>query len=107
MKKFNKRKIFILGLALAITVVPKLALASGGVSEFSTPLQKLIDLFTGPWAVAISTLCFIVAFVGYMMQGSEASETMKGVIKVAIPAGALTGAGPLVNWAFSFSGAIL
>lgn len=101
------KKIYVLGLALIIAAAPDLALASGGISEFSSPLQKIIDAFTGPWAAAFSTLCFIVAILGYMFQSSEAADTIRGVIKVAVPVGILTGVGPLVNFAFSFSGAVL
>ena len=35
-------------LLLAIVVVPEMASASGGITEFSSPLEKVVNTVTGP-----------------------------------------------------------
>lgn len=108
MKLKQKNKIVLLLLLLgAVAVFPEYALASGGVDEFANPLEKTIDILQGPTGLAISIISFIICFVSFMMKGSDIGETFKGMVNVIIPVSGVCGAGSLVAFLFSFSGAVI
>lgn len=99
--------ILLLLLIGTIIVFPEYAFASGGVDEFANPLEKTIDILQGPTGLAISVISFIICFVSYMIKGGDISETFKGMVNVIIPVSGVCGAGSLVAFLFSFSGAII
>lgn len=107
LKQQNKiALLFLLSLGTFI-IFPEYALASGGVDEFATPLEKVIDILQGPMGLAISIISFIICFVSYMMKGSEIGETFKGMVNIVIPISGSCGAGSLVAFLFQFSGAVI
>ena len=54
------RKMFVLLAFACLLLLPELALASGGITEFSSPLEKVVNTVTGPagkYIPAASSCC--------------------------------------------------
>ncbi len=102
----KKTKTLLLIVTLAITL-PNIALASGGVSEFTEPLEKFADLLGGPWIKAIGCLGFIIAGASLAFGRTTLDDHIQKVLWIIIALSFVLAASSFVSNFFGFSGAIL
>jgi type IV secretory pathway VirB2 component (pilin) len=67
----NKGKLSILGLLACLFAFPDFALASGGISEFSSPLEQVVNTITGPAGKWISIVAMALCGVIFIMNNDE------------------------------------
>lgn len=99
------RKIIFLAL-LMLSFCPE-ALASGGITEFSGPLEKVVNTITGPAGKYISIAAFGITFLVYMFNREDISGSFKMLLQVVMGIAGVAFAGSIVNSIFSFTGAVL
>ncbi|MGE9985625.1 TrbC/VirB2 family protein [Desulfovibrio sp. SGI.169] len=102
------RKAFFLAfLAFFPGVCPDLALASGGITEFAGPLEKVVNTITGPAGKYISITAVGICGIIYLMNREDISGAFKMLLGVVAGISFIAFAGSMVNSTFSFSGAVL
>jgi type IV secretory pathway VirB2 component (pilin) len=69
--KLPKSKLAFLGLAACLLVFPDFALASGGITEFSSPLEQVVNTITGPAGKWISIVAMALCGVIFIMNKNE------------------------------------
>lgn len=92
---------------LFIAACPELAHASGGISEFTGPLEKVVNTITGPAGKFISIAAFGITFIIYLFNREDISGSFKLLLQVIMGIAGLAFAGSIVNSVFSFSGAVI
>lgn len=92
---------------LSGVILPDLALASGGITEFSGPLEKVVNTITGPAGKFISIAAFGITFVIYLFNREDISGSFKMLLQVVMGITGIAFAGSIVNSVFSFSGAVM
>lgn len=102
----KKTKTLLLIVTLAITL-PNIALASGGVSEFTEPLEKFADLLGGPWIKVIGMLGFIISGAGLVFARENLEDYVQKTLKVILALSVVLAASSLVSNFFGFSGATI
>lgn len=90
-----------------LVVSPELAHASGGISEFTGPLEKVVNTITGPAGKFISIAAFGITFIIYLFNREDISGSFKLLLQVIMGIAGLAFAGSIVNSVFSFSGAVI
>lgn len=102
------RKAFFLAfLAFFLGVCPDLALASGGITEFAGPLEKVVNTITGSAGRYISIVAVGICGLLYLFNREDISGAFKMLLSVVAGISFLAFAGSIVNSTFSFSGAVL
>jgi len=104
MKKFFKR----LGSAvLAGLGFPRLARASGGIGDFSMPLEKVMNTITGPAGKTISIVAMAICGLTFIWNKDDISGGFKLLLGVVFGISFIAFASSIVNNIFSFSGAMV
>lgn len=102
-----RHRALLLLLLLAGVLVPELAHASGGITEFSGPLEKVVNTITGPAGKFISIAAFGITFIIYLFNREDLSGSFKMLLQVVMGITGIAFAGSIVNSVFSFSGAVI
>lgn len=97
---------FFFALLLFLGVCPDLALASGGITEFSSPLEKVVNTITGPAGKYISITAMAVCGIMFVINKDDVSGGFKLLLSVVFGISFIAFAGSMVNSVFSFSGAV-
>ena len=98
----------ILALALfGLLCLPELALASGGIGEFSAPLEKVMNTVTGPAGKTISIVAMALCGIVFIMNKDDLSGGFKLLLGVVFGISFIAFAGAIVNNVFSFSAAVV
>ena len=105
-QKNNTILLFFL-LITALVLFPDNAFASGGIDEFTRPLQKFVDLLSGSWAKAIATISFIIAGAALALFKKAIDEQMQTVLYIIMGLCVVLAGGPMVINFFGFSGALI
>lgn len=98
---------FFFALLLFLGVCPDLALASGGITEFSSPLEKVVNTITGPAGKYISITAVGICGIIYLMNRDDVSGAFKMLLGVVAGITLIAFAGGIVTSTFSFSGAVI
>ena len=98
---------FLAVLALFLGVCPDLALASDGITEFSGPLEKVVNTITGPAGKYISITAVGICGIMYLMNREDISGAFKMLLGVVAGISLIAFAGSIVNSTVSFSGAVI
>ena len=69
--KRNSRLFFVALSAFCLLVLPDIAAASGGITEFSSPLEKVVNTITGPAGKWISIVAMALCGVIFIMNKNE------------------------------------
>lgn len=93
--------------ALCFIFCPDLAFASGGISEFSGPLEKVVGTITGPAGKWISIVAMALCGIIFIMQKDDLTGGFKLLLSVVFGISFIAFAGSIVNSVFSFSGAVM
>lgn len=102
---YHKAFLFIL-LVFFLGVCPDLALASGGITEFSGPLEKVVNTITGPAGKYISITAMAICGIMFVINKDDISGGFKLLLSVVFGISFIAFAGSMVNSVFSFSGAV-
>jgi type IV secretion system protein VirB2 len=102
-----KDKSAFLGLAACLLLVPDFALASGGITEFSSPLEQVVNTITGPAGKWISIVAMALCGVVFIMNKDDISGGFKLLLSVVFGISFIAFAASIVNSVFSFSGALI
>ena len=93
--------------ALCLLVFPDIAAASGGITEFSSPLEKVVNTITGPAGKWISIVAMALCGVIFIMNKDDISGGFKLLLSVVFGISFIAFAASIVNSVFSFSGAVI
>jgi len=94
-------------LSLLSLVLPDLALASGGIDEFSAPIEKVVNTVLGKWGMLISVGGMACVGIVYIFNRQDMSEGFKMLLQVVFGICFIAFASQIVNALFSFSGAVI
>jgi len=103
MKKYSKYSL------ATIIFCAQVASAHAGNTQglaWESPLEKLEQFFTGPFAKAISLIAIVICF-GILIFGGELNEFAKKAVYIVIGVAGVMGAGSLLTNLFGGSGAVL
>lgn len=106
MKTKKLQSISYLALALILIALPDAALASG-ISEFSDPMQKVVDTITGQWGQLVSIAGMAVCGVVYIFNRQDMGEGFKMLLQVVFGICFIAFASTIVTSMFSFGGAVI
>lgn len=97
---------FFFALLLFLGVCPDLALASGGITEFSSPLEKVVNTITGPAGKYIGIVGMGICGIIMVINKEDISGGFKLLMSVVFGISFIAFAGGIVTSVFSFSGAV-
>lgn len=101
------RAFFFFFLGVIFFMLPEFALASGGISEFSSPLEKVVNTITGPAGKWISVVAMALCGVIFILNKDDISGAFKLLLSVVFGISFIAFAASIVNSVFSFSGAVI
>ncbi len=91
---------------IALFLVPE-AVFAGGITEFSTPFEKVINTITGKVGMYISVAGMAVCGIVYIFSRQDMGEGFKFFLQVMMGICFIAFASSIVNSIFSFSGAVI
>jgi len=97
---------FVLAVAVVLVTCSE-ALASGGISEFSSPLEKVVQTITGSAGKWISITAMAICGAVYIFNKEDISGGFKLLLSVVFGISFIAFATNIVESVFSFSGAII
>ncbi|MEG6591507.1 TrbC/VirB2 family protein [Desulfovibrio sp. 1188_IL3213] len=97
----------VLGLMALCLCFPDIAAASGGITEFSSPLERVVNTITGPAGKWISIVAMALCGVIFIMNKDDISGGFKLLLSVVFGISFIAFAASIVNSVFSFSGAVI
>lgn len=86
---------------------PDVALASGGISEFAGPLEKVVNTVTGPAGKFIGIIGMAICGIIAIINREDIAGGFKLLLSVVFGISFIAFAGSIVNSVFSFSGATI
>ena len=86
---------------------PDIAAASGGITEFSSPLERVVNTVTGPAGKWIAITAMALCGVVFIMNKDDISGGFKLLLSVVFGISFIAFAASIVNSVFSFSGALV
>lgn len=92
---------------LVLMLLPEVAYASGGITEFSSPLEKVVNTITGPAGKWIGIVGMALCGVYFIMNKDDISGGFKMLLSIVFGISFIAFASSIVNSVFSFSGAIV
>ena len=101
------RKLSVLLAFACLLLLPELALASGGITEFSGPLEKVVNTVTGPAGKFISITAFAITGLIFLFNREDISGGFKLLLSVVFGISFIAFAGNVVDMLFPFSGALV
>ena len=103
----TSRFAFLSLVALCLLAFPEFAAASGGITEFSSPLEQVVNTITGPAGKWIAIVAMALCGVIFIMNKDDISGGFKLLLSVVFGISFIAFAASIVNSAFSFSGAVI
>jgi len=102
----RKTSLFIV-VALGALIIPEIAAASGGITEFSSPLEKVAGTITGPAGKWISIVAMALCGMIFILNKDDMSGGFRLLLQVVFGISFIAFAASIVNSVFSFSGAVI
>ena len=103
----KKNSFLILSLLLAVCFIPEVALASTKISEFNTPMETFVGIFTGPVGKWISIAGMTGVGLTLIFKHEDMTGGMKTLLGVVFAICFIAFANTMVDHAFTFNGAML
>ncbi|MBF0482137.1 MAG: TrbC/VirB2 family protein [Desulfovibrionaceae bacterium] len=104
MKLASRVTLFLFGVAI---LAPNHAWASGGITEFSSPLEKVVNTVTGPAGRWIAIAGMAIVGLVYIFNKEDISGGVKLLLNVVFAICFIAFATGIVDSVFTFSGAVL
>lgn len=105
-EKMYRKVFFFVLLAFFIGVCPDLALASDGITEFSSPLEKMVNTITGPAGKYIGIVGMGLCGIYMIINKDDISGGFKYALNTVFAVSFLAFATSIINSVFSFSAAV-
>lgn len=86
---------------------PEIAAASGGITEFTGPLEKVVNTLTGPAGKYIGIVGMGICGVYYIFNKEDLAGGFKMLLGVVFGISFIAFASSIVNSVFAFSGAVI
>lgn len=102
-----KYKVLFCAVLAAICLLPEFVFASGGISEFTGPLDKVVNTITGTAGKSIAIVLMAATGIYYIMNKEDISGGFKIMLGLVFGISFIAFAGSIVGTVFSFSGAII
>jgi type IV secretion system protein VirB2 len=96
-----------MALAFSLLLVPDAAFASGAITEFSSPLERVVNTVTGPAGKWISIVAMALCGIVFILNKDDISGGFKLLLGVVFGISFIAFASSIVNSVFSFSGALV
>ena len=93
--------------ALCLCLFPEIVAASGGITEFSSPLERVVNTIPGPAGKWISITAMAICGIIFIMNKDDISGGFKLLLSVVFGISFIAFAASIVNSVFSFSGAVI
>lgn len=93
--------------ALVTISNPDLSCASGGIDEFSEPMEKVVNTILGKWGMMVSIGGMACVGIVYIFNRQDMSEGFKMFLQVVFGICFIAFASQIVKALFSFSGAVI
>lgn len=94
-------------IVLCLIVFPDAAFA-GGISEFASPLESLVNTLQGPAGRSICVIMLVLCGIGYWAQrGEELSGIFKAVMGLVVIITLISFGDTIINKLFTFKGAVI
>jgi type IV secretion system protein VirB2 len=107
-KEYVMKLIFsVIMVALGALLLPDMAFASGGITDFAGPLEQVSNTITGPVGKAISIIGVAVCGLLFIFGRQEMSEGVKLLVGIVFGISFIAFATNIVNFLFPFSGALV
>lgn len=103
----RKKDAFFILITLAGVMFYTNAFASGGISDFSSPLEKVVNTITGDAGKYISIVAMAICGAIYIFHKEDISGGFKLLLSVVFGISFIAFATNIVGSVFSFSGAII
>ena len=107
MRNISTGKSLLFTLAALSLLLPEFAWASGGITEFSGPLEKVVGTITGPAGKWISLVAMALCGVIFIINKDDISGGFKLLLSVVFGISFIAFAASIVNSVFTFSGAVI
>jgi type IV secretion system protein VirB2 len=91
---------------MVLALLPAIAHA-GGITEFSSPLEQVVNTVTGPAGKWISIVAMALCGIIYIFNKDDLSGGFKLLLNVVFGISFICFASSIINSVFSFSGAVL
>lgn len=106
MTKKILKSVFVFSFLALPLAIPEIA-AAGGITEFSDPLEKVVNTVTGPAGKWISIVAMALCGVIFILNKDDLSGGFKLLLQVVFGVSFIAFASSIVNNMFSFSGALI
>lgn len=106
-RKASFSRLAVFGFLALCLCLPDIAAASGGITEFSSPLERVVNTITGPAGKWISIVAMALCGVIFIMNKDDISGGFKLLLSVVFGISFIAFAASIVNSVFSFSGAVI
>jgi len=98
----------IVAVAAIVIFAPDAVFASGGISDFSGPFEKVIGTITGPWGRIVSIAGMAICGVIFIFNRQDMGEGFKMMLQVVFGICFICFAATIVDSLFgTFSGAVI
>ena len=106
-RKVSFSRFAVFGFLALCLCFPDIAAASGGITEFSSPLERVVNTITGPAGKWISIVAMALCGVIFIMNKDDISGGFKLLLSVVFGISFIAFAASIVNSVFSFSGVVI
>lgn len=108
-KRFNGllNLVSFMALAMVFLALPDTALASGGIGEFTGPVEKVMNTITGPVGKSVAIIGMALCGFYFITNKEDISGGAKALLSIVFGICFIAFSAPIVNSVFSFSGAVI
>ena len=104
---FKLRNFITFALLAALYLLPETAFASGGISELTGPVEKVVGTITGPVGRGIAIFGMAICGVIFIVKRDDLTGGFQLLLGVVFGISFIAFAGSMIDTIFSFSGATI
>ena len=101
------RNLFTLTVLAALFLLPEAAFASGGISELTGPVEKVVGTITGPVGRGIAIFGMALCGIIFIVKRDDLTGGFQLLLGVVFGISFIAFAGSMIDTIFSFSGAVI
>ena len=103
----NLRFLFTLAAVVCLLALPEAALASGGISELTGPVEKVVGTITGPVGRGIAIFGMALCGIIFIVKRDDLTGGFQLLLGVVFGISFIAFAASMIDSIFSFSGALI
>lgn len=101
------RSLFTLAALVGFCLLPEAALASGGISELTGPVEKVVGTITGPVGRGIAIFGMALCGIIFIVKRDDLTGGFQLLLGVVFGISFIAFAASMIDTIFSFSGAVI